>query len=102
MRAFQRGCGGLAELYKAGQGGAADPAQAVPYFERACGAGIAASCYSLGGLYRSMKQEAMAARRLQQACDLSIRAETARLAFFRAGGAMQSETAPAFCAQSPP
>jgi TPR repeat protein len=41
------------------------------YFERACRAGIAASCFALG--------------RRQQACDLSLRAVTDNEAYFRAG-----------------
>jgi hypothetical protein len=99
---WPRGCGGLAECYKAGQGVAADTAQAVQYFERACRAGIAASCFSLGGMYRAMKDEALAGQRLRQACDLSLRAATANTGYFRAGGSMQSETTPAFCAQRVP
>ncbi len=54
---WPRGCGGLAELYRAGKGVAADAAQANGLFERACRAGTAASCFALG--------------RRQQACDLS-------------------------------
>ena len=65
-------------------------------------ADIAASCYSLSGMYRAMKEEALATQRLQQACDMSVRAMTAHAAFFRAGGGMQSETASPFCGQSAP
>ena len=66
------------------------PVQAVQYFGRACRAGIAASCYSLGGMYRAMKDEALAGQRLQKACDLSVRATSLP----------QSGAAPAFCVQS--
>jgi TPR repeat protein len=91
---WQRGCGGLAECYKAGQGVAADKMQAIRYFERACRGGIAASCYSLSGMYRALNDEALAARRLQRACDLSTRAVTANTAYFRAGGV---DSVPLFC-----
>jgi hypothetical protein len=53
-------------------------------------------------MYRAMKEEALATQRLQQACDMSVRAMTAHAAFFRAGGGMQSETASPFCGQSAP
>ncbi len=68
---WARGCGGLAELYKAGLGVAADPARATAYFERACRAGIAASCNALG--------------RQRQACEVSLRAATDNSAYFHAG-----------------
>uniref|UniRef100_Q02D68 Sel1 domain protein repeat-containing protein n=1 Tax=Solibacter usitatus (strain Ellin6076) TaxID=234267 RepID=Q02D68_SOLUE len=81
---WERGCGGLAELYRAGLGVPADPARAASYFERACHAGIAASCNALG--------------RQRQACELSLRAATDNSAYFHAG-APQPDAA--FCVSEP-
>jgi len=91
---WARGCGGLAECYRAGQGTSADAQEAIRYFETACRGGVAASCFAVGGMYRDLRQETLAAARLQQACDFSTRAATANAAYFRAGG---SEIAPLFC-----
>ena len=41
----------------------ADSVQAIRYFERACRAGIAASCYAAAWIYQSMKDPALAAQR---------------------------------------
>ena len=90
---WPRGCGGLGELYKAAQ-----PVLAIGYFERACKAGIAASCYAVGVLYRARNDEALAARRLRQACEASLRAATDNAGYFHAG-AIEPEAAVPFCGQ---
>ena len=82
---WERGCGGLGELYRAGLGVTADPVRATAYFERACRAGIAASCNSLG--------------RQHQACELSLRAAIDNSAYFHAG-APQADAA--FCNEPRP
>ena len=81
---WSRGCGGLAECYRAGQGIAADPALASTYFEKACRGGVEASCFSVATMYRGMNDEARAHQRFQQACDFSIRHQIANTAYFRA------------------
>ena len=82
---------------QAGQG-VQRTAQAIEYFERACRAGIAASCYAVGGMYRADNDEALAGKRLRQACDLSVRAATDNAAYFRVG-AGQTDAALPFCGQ---
>ncbi|HTS26893.1 MAG TPA: tetratricopeptide repeat protein [Bryobacteraceae bacterium] len=82
-----RGCGGLGECYRAGQGVAADTAKAIEYFEKACRGGIAASCFSVANLYRGRKDEALARQRFQQACDVSLRSDEDRAAYFKPGAA---------------
>jgi TPR repeat protein len=96
---WARGCGGLGECYKAGQGLRADPLQAILYFDKACRAGIAASCYAAGGLYQGLQNPVLAAERFQQACDVSIHAQIANTAYFRAGGAVEVAGAVPYCAQ---
>jgi Sel1 repeat len=81
---WPRGCGGLGELYKAGQGVAVDQGQAIANFERACKAGIAASCYAVGGIYRARNDEALAGKRLSQACEASTRAAIDNAGYFHA------------------
>ena len=41
-----RGCGGLAECYRAGAGTAVDNARAIEEFDKACQGGVASSCFS--------------------------------------------------------
>jgi TPR repeat protein len=76
--------------------------RAVQNFEKACRAGIAASCFSVAQMYRSMKDEALARDRFRQACDVSTRNVTASTAYFRPGSTAQPATAPAFCSQADP
>jgi TPR repeat protein len=95
-----RGCGGLAECYRSGQGTPADPALASTYFEKACRGGVEASCFSVANMYRAMNDEARAQQRFQQACDFSVRHQIANTAYFRAGDTPGA--APAFCAQAAP
>ena len=97
--AWPRGCGGLGECYQAGHGTAADAAQAMLYFEKACREGIAASCYSAGAMYRGRKDEDLAARRFQQACEISVHAGIAETAFFRASGSALPDPPSPFCGQ---
>ncbi len=97
-----RGCGGLAECYRAGKGVAADAAEASAYFEEACRRGVAASCFAAATMYRGMKDEARAREKFQQACDLSLRYETANAAYFRPGGSAPKGAAPGFCSQVEP
>ena len=97
-RGWSRACGGLAECYRMGQGVAADSTQAIRLFEKACGAGVAASCFSVGGMYRALNDEARAGQRLHQACDLSLRAATDDTAYFRAGGSSETGAGLPFCA----
>ncbi len=96
---WSRGCGGLAECYRAGKGTTADAAQASAYFEQACRGGIAASCFAAATMYRGMKDEARAREKFQQACDLSMRYETANAAYFRPGPNAPKAAAPGFCSQ---
>jgi len=97
-----RACGGLAECYRAGNGTAIDSARAIENFERACRAGIAASCFSVANMYRAMQDEALARERFRQACDVSLRSETAKTAYFRPGSYAQPEAPPPFCSQVDP
>ena len=97
-----RGCGGLAECYRAGLGTAADPARAANYFELACRNGVAASCFASATVYRARHDEPRAARRFQQACDLSLRHQIANTAYFRASATTTPPPLPTFCAQPAP
>jgi TPR repeat protein len=93
---WRRGCGGLGECYKSGNGVPADPILAARYFEDACRGGIAASCFAAGAIYRSRNERALASRRFQQACDLSVRAAIASTAYF-APDASTPAAVPSFC-----
>ncbi|HXK01247.1 MAG TPA: hypothetical protein VMS37_02525, partial [Verrucomicrobiae bacterium] len=95
---WPRGCGGLGECYKAGRGVTADPVHAAALFERACRGGIAASCFAAGEIYRNARNEALATRRFQQACDLSVHAAIAGSAYFAAGVPDPSPASLPFCA----
>ena len=95
---WPRGCGGLGECYKAGRGVTADPVHAAALFERACRGGIAASCFAAGEIYRNARNEALATRRFQQACDLSVHAAIAGSAYFAAGAPDPSPASLPFCA----
>ncbi len=96
---WSRGCGGLGECYRAGQGTPTDIAQAAEYFERACDGGVASSCYSAGLLNRDARDEARAQRHFRQACDLSARYAELSGAYFTSGSRARSETAARFCAE---
>jgi TPR repeat protein len=92
----------LAECYRAGQGIAADPAQASAWFEKACRGGVEASCFSVANMYRAMNDETRAHQRFQQACDFSVRHQIANTAYFRASETASLGAAPAFCSQAAP
>jgi hypothetical protein len=71
-----RGCGRLGVSYLNGQGTAVNPGLAIANFEKGCQGQNAASCLEAAQFYRSgrggYKLEALARRRLQQACDLGL------------------------------
>jgi TPR repeat protein len=96
---WPRGCGGLGECYRAGQGTRADTLQAIHYFNEACREGIAASCYSAGEIYQGLREETLARRRFEQACESSLRSRTADNAYFRAAPGAEPAAAVPFCAQ---
>jgi TPR repeat protein len=89
----------LAECYRAGLGIAADPAQAIANFEKACKAGIAPSCFSVAAMYRAMNDEALARQRLQLGCEFSARLAEASAAYFKPGSSSPPGTVPPVCAQ---
>ena len=78
-----RGCGGLAECYRLGQGVTAGESQAIDLFERACRGGVAASCNSVATIYRARGDEALAQRRFLQACAVETRSLQAAAAYFK-------------------
>jgi hypothetical protein len=94
---WSRGCGGLGELYQSGRGVQADAVQAAHFYDKACRDGVAASCFAVGGIYRDMHDESLARQRLQQACDLSVRASIAGRAYFTASAADSAASPPQFC-----
>ena len=71
-----RGCGRLGVSYLNGQGTPVNPMLAIANFEKGCNGQNAASCLEAAQFYQSgrmgYKVEALARRRLQQACDLGL------------------------------
>ena len=94
---WPRGCGGLGECYNSGRGVPADPLQASQFFEQACRGGVAASCFAAGEIYRRTRNDDMADRRFQDACDLSLHAAIASTAYVASGAAGSVPKALPFC-----
>jgi hypothetical protein len=71
-----RACGRLGVSYLNGQGTPVNPGLAIASFEKGCQGQNAASCLEAGQFYRREKlgdkTEALARRRLQQACELGL------------------------------
>ena len=73
---WPRGCGGLAEMQPRGS------AEAIANFERACRAGVAASCTAAAAIYRERNDLALASARGRQALELSARAANENAVYF--------------------
>ncbi len=74
---WPNGCIRLAQSYRYGQGTPIDFAKAIVNFEKACRNRAASSCAEVADIYSSgiggvKKDEALAAQRLQEACNLGL------------------------------